>query len=95
MERHDVYNTFSSVLQIMLIAKQQLITQVDEEKNLVMSRKDCKLIDMTLTNERTAEYGAKWGIILPRTGWRWMKILHQLSIDGDAGCKFQTISHSE
>ena len=26
VERHDVYNTFSSVLQIMLIAKQQLIT---------------------------------------------------------------------
>ena len=49
VERHDVYNTFSSVLQIMLIAKQQLITQVDEEKNLVMSRKDCKLIGTGLS----------------------------------------------
>ena len=49
VERHDIYNTFSSVLQIMLIAKQQLITQVDEAKNLVMSRKDCKLIGTGLS----------------------------------------------
>ena len=44
VEQHDVYNTFSSVLQIMLIAKQQLITMVDSSNNIVMSRKNCGLI---------------------------------------------------
>ena len=44
VEQHDVYNTFSSILQIMLIAKQQMITMIDDQQNIVMSRSDCKLI---------------------------------------------------
>ena len=38
VEQHDVFDTFSSVLQIMLIAKQQLIRTIDDSKNIVMSR---------------------------------------------------------
>ena len=49
MEQHDVYDTFASVLQIMLIAKQHLIRMVDDSKNIVMSRKDCKLIGTGLS----------------------------------------------
>ena len=49
IEQHDVFDTFSSVLQIMLIAKQQLIRTIDDSKNIVMSRRDCKLIGTGLS----------------------------------------------
>ena len=44
VEQHDIFDTFSSVVQIMLIAKQQLIRTIDDDKNIVMSRRDCKII---------------------------------------------------
>ena len=49
VEQHDVFDTFSSVLQIMLIAKQQLIRTIDGSKNIVMSRRDCKLFGTGLS----------------------------------------------
>ena len=49
MEQHDLFNTFSSVLGIMLIAKQQLIRTIDDSKNIVMGRRDCKLIGTGLS----------------------------------------------
>ena len=44
VEQHDVFNTFSSILQIMLIAKKQMITMIDDQLNIVISRPDCKII---------------------------------------------------
>ena len=49
VEQHDLFNTFSSVLGIMLIAKQQLIRTIDDSKNIVMGRRDCKLIGTGLS----------------------------------------------
>ena len=49
IEQHDVFDTLSGVLQIMLIAKQQLIRTIDDSKNIVMSRRDCKLIGTGLS----------------------------------------------
>ena len=44
IEQHDVYGTFASVLEIMLLAKKQLIKMVDGTRNIAMSGEDCKLI---------------------------------------------------
>ena len=49
VEQHDIFDIFSSVLQIMLIAKQQLIRTIDDDKNIVMSRRDCKIIGTGLS----------------------------------------------
>ena len=51
IEKHNIYNTFTSVLQIMSIAKQQLIKMIDDKTNIVMSRRDCKLIGTGLSYE--------------------------------------------
>ena len=49
VEQHDIFDIFSMVLQIMLIAKQQLIRTIDDDKNIVMSRRDCKIIGTGLS----------------------------------------------
>ena len=51
IEHHNIHNIFTSILQIMLIAKQQLIHMIDDNSNIVMSRKDCRLIGDGLSYE--------------------------------------------
>ena len=49
VEQHDVYDTFASVLEIMLIAKSCMVKIIDDSKNIMMSKKDCKYIGTGLT----------------------------------------------
>ena len=82
VEQHDVYDTFSSVLEIMLIAKQQLITTIDDSKNIVMSRKDCKLIGSGLSYREIHDMNSTYDTVAKLT--RDMIVGEQIMVSDDS-----------